>query len=259
MNEMADGESLKAATAVGGAGLPGADPRPEPPPRLPAEARRPKPDPVTARHRPLPTARARQTDADRWRTINERDGAGREATGGSSAGRRQPGAAKQSPEPALFPPPLPAPSSLRPPPLRARIREAVPPHRRAAPRRTHRARAARWPQPPPGQREPRTGPPRGGAARAGRLRGARTALPARQRGDPGTRKSDSRTKWAGTENVRAAVKKPPAALCVSALPAVVAAWGPRSSPGDRPELPPRSRGGCGGTMGSKPLQSHRAV
>lgn len=139
----------------------------------------------------------------------------------------------------------------RPGPLPAGRAGPVPP--------PQRARAARWPPPPPGQREPSTGPPRGGAARAGRLRGARTALPARQRGDPGTRKSDSRTKWAGTENVSAAVRKAPAALCVSALPAVVAAWGPCSSPGNRPELPPRSQGGCGGTRGSKPLQPHGAV
>ena len=152
MNEMADGERLKAATAVGGAGLPGADPRPKPPPRLPAEARRPKPDPVTARHRPRPTARSRQTDADRWRTINERDGAGGEATGGSSAGRRQPGAAKQSPEPARCPPPLQASPSLHPPPLRARTRAAVPPT--ATPRRT----ALTEPEPPAGRsRRPGSG------------------------------------------------------------------------------------------------------
>lgn len=141
---MADGERLKAATAVGGAGLPGADPRPEPPPRLPAEARCPKPDPVTARHRPRPTARSRQTDTDRWRTINERDGAGGEATGGSSAGRRQPRAAKQSPERARCPPPLPAPSSLHPPRLRARTRVAIPP--------CHRRAALTEPEPPAGRR-----------------------------------------------------------------------------------------------------------
>lgn len=203
-------------------------------------------------HGPVPTDGYRQMEDDkrarrRWRRGDRRQLRGAPAAPGRQTKPRT-GAVPSAPPSALLvaPPAPPGTDTRGHPPL--------PP-----PRRTHRARAARWPPPPPGQREPSTGPPRGGAARAGRLRGARTALPARQRGDPGTRKSDSRIKWAGTENVSAAVRKAPAALCVSALPAVVAAWGPRSSPGNRPELPPRSQGGCGGTRGSKPLQPHGAV